>query len=332
MLMCDPCHDYFRGDLYSETNHNVMDASISTRKSRKGQLLHGKKEDEREDRISCLPDNILHYIFSFLSTKFAVSTSVLSTRWKQVWIGISNLVFHGEPRTDAYDLMDKLIFMNFVDNVLLHHDTTFIDKFWITDDDIYDCEIKIHAESLITLDWKSNFAYKGSLHSLSSLSKASIDFYCEDDINDNRVSKFIQGIDVVKDLTIFTDAIVTLSKKKLTVKLLAFSNLKTVSHCSRGKHIWMPTMEIGLELMVLGHLKQFLNLFCHTWKSVELSSFDENEKELGLVGFRLKNARALLKVTIRSSSTLSANPKKKIVVLKQLLMLPRVSTCVINIS
>ncbi|KAF9620982.1 hypothetical protein IFM89_015804, partial [Coptis chinensis] len=116
------------------------------------------------------------------------------------------------------------------------------------DDDIYDCEIKIHAESLITLDWKSNFAYKDAYHGDRFGTNGS----------------------------------------------------------------W--TLE-AIPQPFLPHLN-----------SVELSNFDGNEKEL------LKNARALLKVTIRSSSTLSANPKKKFGVLMQLLMLPRVSTCVIDIS
>ncbi|KAF9590513.1 hypothetical protein IFM89_035722 [Coptis chinensis] len=317
--------------------------------------------------------------------------------------------------------MAKLIFMNFVDNVLLHHDTTFIDKFWITgtlilddirviewistvsgcqvqelvldimvkrpllfpctlftfeslkrlklhvdsilkfpaqffmsslkvvniyapalknmtfddfyaDDDIYDCEIKIHAESLITLDWKSNFAYKDAYHG---------------DRFGTNGSWTLEAIPqpFLPHLEVRTLKVLSRQRTALKVSLrgtlwklqwiLIIKGLTNRIHASAYIFpvyaIWMPTMEIGLELMVLGHLKQFLNLFCHTWKSVELSSFDGNKKELGLVGFLLKNARAILKVTIRSSSTLSANPKKKIVVLKQLLMLPRVSTCVIDI-
>lgn len=37
------------------------------------------------DRISSLPDSILHHILSFVSLKQAVRTSVLSKRWKETW-------------------------------------------------------------------------------------------------------------------------------------------------------------------------------------------------------------------------------------------------------
>ncbi|KAK9152177.1 hypothetical protein Syun_010486 [Stephania yunnanensis] len=37
------------------------------------------------DRLSDLPDSILHYIFSFIDARFAVQASVLSSRWKHLW-------------------------------------------------------------------------------------------------------------------------------------------------------------------------------------------------------------------------------------------------------
>ncbi|KAG7588988.1 F-box domain [Arabidopsis suecica] len=37
------------------------------------------------DNISSLPDEILYVIFSFIPTKFAIRTSVLSKRWRHVW-------------------------------------------------------------------------------------------------------------------------------------------------------------------------------------------------------------------------------------------------------
>ncbi|KAF9590521.1 hypothetical protein IFM89_035730 [Coptis chinensis] len=50
-----------------------------------------------EDRISKLPNTYLHYLLSFLPTKDAVATSVLSTRWRFLWTSVPKLDFdyHG---------------------------------------------------------------------------------------------------------------------------------------------------------------------------------------------------------------------------------------------
>lgn len=47
-----------------------------------------------EDRISRLPDELIHKIFSFLDAKQAVRTSILSKRWKLVWTTLPFLTFH----------------------------------------------------------------------------------------------------------------------------------------------------------------------------------------------------------------------------------------------
>ncbi|CAI0464561.1 unnamed protein product [Linum tenue] len=51
----------------------------------------GKLADPRidGDRLSSLPDEILTHILSSLQTKYAVSTSVLSRRWKDLWTRVS---------------------------------------------------------------------------------------------------------------------------------------------------------------------------------------------------------------------------------------------------
>ncbi|PNY10409.1 F-box/LRR-repeat protein [Trifolium pratense] len=47
-----------------------------------------------EDRLSELPDCVLHNILSFLSAKGAVETSVLSPRWKYLWKRLPTLRLH----------------------------------------------------------------------------------------------------------------------------------------------------------------------------------------------------------------------------------------------
>lgn len=42
-------------------------------------------EGNDRDRISRLPDEILSHILSFLPTKLAVRSSILSTRWRYLW-------------------------------------------------------------------------------------------------------------------------------------------------------------------------------------------------------------------------------------------------------
>lgn len=41
--------------------------------------------EEDEDRISALPDELIHHILSFSQAELAVQTSVLSKRWKLIW-------------------------------------------------------------------------------------------------------------------------------------------------------------------------------------------------------------------------------------------------------
>ncbi|KAL7251313.1 hypothetical protein ACSBR1_013198 [Camellia fascicularis] len=49
------------------------------------------KLKEAEDRINNLPRCIVCHILSFLPTKYAVGTSILSTKWKHMWTSIRNL-------------------------------------------------------------------------------------------------------------------------------------------------------------------------------------------------------------------------------------------------
>lgn len=48
-------------------------------------------EEEEEDRISKLPDDIIHRILSFLDMKYAVQTSAVSCKWKHIWTSMPYL-------------------------------------------------------------------------------------------------------------------------------------------------------------------------------------------------------------------------------------------------
>ncbi|CAN1784349.1 F-box/LRR-repeat protein 13 [Linum perenne] len=50
-----------------------------------------REGDSTIDRLSSLPDFVLHHLLSFLDTKSVVQTSVLSQRWRYVWKNVPAL-------------------------------------------------------------------------------------------------------------------------------------------------------------------------------------------------------------------------------------------------
>jgi hypothetical protein len=65
------------------------------------------------NRIDNLPDSILFHILSFLPTKHAATTSVLSKRWRLVWLSFHGLNF------DDQNFKDFNTFRNFVYSTML---------------------------------------------------------------------------------------------------------------------------------------------------------------------------------------------------------------------
>lgn len=70
---------------------------METRSSKKRKQLRqnppAPADLDGEDRISDLPDDILHHVFSFLPIKSAAQTSLLSKRWKNLWHSFPDLDF-----------------------------------------------------------------------------------------------------------------------------------------------------------------------------------------------------------------------------------------------
>ncbi|GAU38278.1 hypothetical protein TSUD_119590 [Trifolium subterraneum] len=56
-------------------------------------MMSPRRSIPTADRISDLPDSILCHILSFLPTNYAATTSILSKRWKSVWLSVLSLNF-----------------------------------------------------------------------------------------------------------------------------------------------------------------------------------------------------------------------------------------------
>ncbi|KAL4354367.1 hypothetical protein GQ457_06G020620 [Hibiscus cannabinus] len=87
-------------------------------------------------QINDLPDSILIHILSFLSTKVAARTSILSSRWRNLFTLVPNLNFELVEEYPSWwkgrkSLNSSTInsFRCFVDRVLFFHDTIDLDKF-----------------------------------------------------------------------------------------------------------------------------------------------------------------------------------------------------------
>lgn len=83
--------------------------------------------EEEEGIISQLPDELLHRILSSLLTKQAMQTSVLSRRWRNVWLSVPTIDF-SEVTIRTQDEASR--FVEFVNSALIsRHSTSTIDTF-----------------------------------------------------------------------------------------------------------------------------------------------------------------------------------------------------------
>ncbi|XP_026408795.1 putative F-box/FBD/LRR-repeat protein At1g78760 [Papaver somniferum] len=94
-----------------------------------------------EDRISNLPDALIHEILAFIDMKYVVKTCVLSKRWRYIWTSLPKLRFvfyeetdEEEEEQDEEDIDSDLVqmrFVNLVNKVLSLHDNSDIHTFYL---------------------------------------------------------------------------------------------------------------------------------------------------------------------------------------------------------
>jgi hypothetical protein len=94
---------------------------------RKKQKLNEEDQDIDGNNkcLGDLPEEVLRHILSFLPTKDAVRTSVLSKSWEYRWTSIPNLDFHWELPSPA----KRRLLMNFVERVLCLRDSCVMKRF-----------------------------------------------------------------------------------------------------------------------------------------------------------------------------------------------------------
>ncbi|XP_058202587.1 F-box protein At4g22280-like [Rhododendron vialii] len=105
----------------------------STSRRSRQKLSAVVKVNKAEDRINNIPKNLIGHILSFLPTKYAVRTGILSTKWKWMWTSISNLDFDDEidPYIDRHDDHRQMSFLKFINRVLLLLEGSNVYKFRI---------------------------------------------------------------------------------------------------------------------------------------------------------------------------------------------------------
>lgn len=79
--------DFMKGEINEERSKEIVQST---------QENEPNMDESIQDHISNLPDEVLLHIFSFLNLRCAVRISVLSTRWRELWMFSPRLDFSGE--------------------------------------------------------------------------------------------------------------------------------------------------------------------------------------------------------------------------------------------
>ncbi|XP_026460147.1 F-box/LRR-repeat protein At3g58930-like isoform X2 [Papaver somniferum] len=94
----------------------------------------GPSSNDGEDRISRLPNALIHHILSFMDMKYVVQTSVLSKRWIDVWTTMSTLNFNSYQfltRENGVSEIQIGSFANFINEIFILRGDSSINKFHV---------------------------------------------------------------------------------------------------------------------------------------------------------------------------------------------------------
>ncbi|KAL1221064.1 F-box/FBD/LRR-repeat protein [Cardamine amara subsp. amara] len=133
-----------------------LNTCLYTRKTKKPRVL------EKEDSLSNLPNDLLCLILSKLSTKDSVCTSVLSKRWRNLWLQVPVL------NLDFDDFgPDEFDFLQFLDRFLQSNSELNIERFNL----IYDVDDHFQDDFL----WRINQVIKRRVCHLTVLNQLNVE-------------------------------------------------------------------------------------------------------------------------------------------------------------
>lgn len=110
----------------NHSNHLNLKKTVAQNPNLLSQALRTDDQPE-SDRISALPDAVLHNILSHLDTREVVHTSILSNKWRYLWLSTPYLDFDlntwlNKCRRPSWTGRREA-FMDFADNVLIRRET-----------------------------------------------------------------------------------------------------------------------------------------------------------------------------------------------------------------